>query len=157
MQNTAPQLTDVRNIKIEKPLPASNVQEIINQLVEKVTELKDNGRTDTTVTLKQPPLFAGTNIVVTAYDSARGQFNISFENLTQKAKELLDMRVNQDALLLSLEKKGYAVHILTATTIIENRPTTIDVPTPREQARDQSQQDTPDQRRRNREKDEETA
>lgn len=110
-------------VKAEKPvLPASNIQEIINQMVSQVTEIKDTGRTETIVTLKHPPLFAGANIVVTAFDSAKGEFNITFENLTQAAKNILDMQSNKDSLLLALQEKGYNVHILTATTLSENRP-----------------------------------
>lgn len=110
-------------VKAEKPvLPASNIQEIINQMVSQVTEIKDSGRTETIVTLKHPPLFAGANIVVTGFDSAKGEFNITFENLTQAAKNILDMQANRDSLLVALQEKGYNVHILTATTLSENRP-----------------------------------
>lgn len=111
------------DMKTEKAtLPVSNIQDIINQLVDKVAEMKDQGRTDTVVTLKQPPTLAGANLVVTAFDSAKGEFNISFENLTQAAKNLLDQRANQQSLKLALEEKGYAVHIITTTTLVENRP-----------------------------------
>lgn len=101
-------------------LPPSHIQDIINQLVQKISIIEVSGRTDTTLTLKHPPLFEGANLIVTAFDSAKGEFNISFENLTQAAKQLLDMRVNQESLRTALEQKGYAVHILTATTLIEH-------------------------------------
>lgn len=121
-------------------LPVKNIQEIIDQLVSRVYEIKDTGRTDTTITLKHPPLFAGADIVVTAYDSAKGEFNISFQNLTQAAKNALDMQVNRDSLLLSLEQKGYAVHILSTTTIVENR--TIAEARPSEERPGEQRQDT---------------
>lgn len=117
------QVANVTPVKGEKPiLPASHIQEIIDQMVSQVTEIKDTGRTETIVTLKHPPLFAGADIVVTAFDSAKGEFNISFENLSQAAKNILDQQSNRDSLLLALEQKGYNVHILTATTLAENRP-----------------------------------
>jgi len=111
------------NLKAEKAtVPASNIQEIINQMVEKVAEMKDTGKTETIVTLKNPPAFAGATIVVTSFDNAKNEFNISIENLTQSAKDMMDMQHNRDSLLQALEQKGYAVHILAATTIDENRP-----------------------------------
>lgn len=111
------------NISTEKAvIPVSNIQEIINQMVAKVTEMKNAGTTETVVTLKHPPIFEGATIVVTGFDSAKNEFNITIENLTQAAKQLLDQQGNKDSLLHSLEQKGYAVHILTTTTVAENRP-----------------------------------
>lgn len=115
--------TNPIDTKVEKgTLLSASIQEIIKQLVDKVEELKQDGRTETTITLKQPPILAGANLIVTSFESAHGEFNISFQNLTQAAKDLLDLRANQDSLRFALEQKGYAVHILTTTTFIENRP-----------------------------------
>lgn len=114
------------NLRTEKAvIPASHIQEIIDQMVAKVTEIKNTGTTETVVTLKHPPMFAGATVVVTAFDNAKNEFNISIENLTQAAKNLVDLQTNRDSLLLALEQKGYAIHILTTTTITETRPTEI--------------------------------
>lgn len=102
-------------------VPVSNIQEIINQMIEKVTEMKNTGSTETVVTLKHPPMFEGAKIVVTAFDSAKNEFNISIENLTQAGKQLMDQEANKNNLLLALEQKGYAVHIFNTTTVTENR------------------------------------
>ena len=40
-------------------------------MIEKVAEIKDTGTTETVVTLKHPPLFAGATVVVTAFDNAK--------------------------------------------------------------------------------------
>jgi len=134
-------------IKTEKPAaPVANVQAIIDQLVEKVVEMKDAGRTDTVITLKNPPLFAGASIVVTAFDSAKGEFNLSFENLTQQAKSLLDLQSNRDSLIQALDQKGYGVHIVTTTTLIENRAIFTDA----QQAQQERERQNPDQQRRQR-------
>jgi len=101
------------------PPPTSNIQEIINQLVEKMYEVKQDGETDTVVVLKQPPMFAGANIILTSHENAPGEFNLSFQNLSQMAKNILDMRVNQDSLKSGLEQKGYMIHIITTMTEIE--------------------------------------
>lgn len=97
----------------------SHIQEIIDQIVHKIYTLNVDGRTETTVTLKHPPMFAGAHVVLTTYDTAKGEFNIAFENLTPEAKRLLDMQENQKSLKLALEEKGYAMHIMTTTTAVE--------------------------------------
>lgn len=111
------------NISTEKAIiPVSNIQEIITQMIEKVTEMKKSGTTETVLTLKNPPLFEGATIIITAFDNAKNEFNITIENLTQAGKHLMDQQGNKDSLLLALEQKGYTVHILTTTTLAENRP-----------------------------------
>lgn len=97
----------------------SNIQEIVDQIVTNIYTLKVEGKTETLITLKHPPLFEGANLVITAFDTAKGEFNIAFENLTQMAKHFLEMQDNQNALRLALEDKGYVVHIITTTTITE--------------------------------------
>lgn len=101
----------------EKPAPiAPRIQEIVDKLVDKLYIATVEGKTDTTVVLKHPPLMRGASVVITEFDSAKGEFNIKFENLTQAAKELLDMRENQENLRLALDQKGYTVHIMVTTT-----------------------------------------
>lgn len=124
-----------------------NLQAIIDQLVDKVVELKANDTTETTITLKYPPMFEGTNIVVTSFDSAKGQFNISFENLTQQAKNILDQQANRQSLMSSLEQKGYAVHIVHTTTLVEHKPIIADVQPNRNPDRERRDQDQRQQKR----------
>lgn len=108
---------------VEAPAPprtvSANIQEIVDQIIANLYTLSRDGKTETLVTLKHPPLFDGANLVIKAFDSAKGEFNISFENLTQAAKQILDARDSQNSLRLALEDKGFVVHIITATTITE--------------------------------------
>lgn len=129
-------------------IPVSNIQEIINQMIQKVTEMKHSGQTDTIVTLKNPPLFEGATIIVSAFDSAKNEFNITIENLTQAGKQLLDQQGNKEQLLLALEQKGYAVHILTTTTLVENRP--VDNLPQEEETNRQSREEQQDRQNNNR-------
>jgi hypothetical protein len=102
------------------------LKDLVDQLVKQLTIVSDpnSGKTDTTLTLKHPPLFAGANVTVTAFKSAKGEFNITFENLNPQAKVLIDLAENQNALRNSLEQKGYMVHIVIATTTtLENTQT----------------------------------
>lgn len=105
----------------EQPMAMNHIQAIVDQIIKKLyTVTNADGKTDTTIVLKHPPLFEGATIVVSSFETARGQFNISFENLTQQAKYVMDMASNRQALLDNLHSKGYEVHILTTTTVLEN-------------------------------------
>ena len=101
------------------PIRAQQLQEIVDQIVSKLHTISSQGSTDTLVQLKHPPLFAGASVVIKSFESAKGEFNITFENLTQAAKQMLDMQENQNSLRFALEQKGFTVHILTATTLSE--------------------------------------
>lgn len=124
----------------DKPaLPPVHMQAIIDQLVEKIVQLETGDRTETVITLKQPPILAGADLIVTGFNSAKGEFNITFQKLTQAAKDLLDMRVHQQSLLLALEQKGYAVHIVTTTTLTELNLPAAGASTPEDRNRRQDQ------------------
>lgn len=99
---------------------APQLQEIIDQIVQKMYTAKVGGETDTTIVLKHPPHFEGATVIIKSFETAPGEFNIQFENLSPQAKQLLDMQENQKSLKLALEEKGYAVHIITASTDIDS-------------------------------------
>lgn len=98
-----------------------SLQELITQLVDKMYTMKKDGTTDTVLILKHPPLFQGATLTLTSFDSAKGEFNISFNNLNPMAKELLDMQQAQNSLKKALDEKGYTVHIIVVTTETDTR------------------------------------
>ncbi|MBA3602579.1 MAG: hypothetical protein H0W50_02835 [Parachlamydiaceae bacterium] len=99
-----------------KPIPASaTLRALIEQLVKEITVMIKSDKSETTLTLSQPPLFAGAQVTMTGFDSARGEVNITFANLTQNAQMVVQQQ--QQNLLAGLEAKGYHVHIFTATTV----------------------------------------
>ncbi len=100
-------------------MTSQELQEIIDQIVSKIYTVKLDGQTDTVITLKHPPLFAEATVVLKAFENAKGEFNIAFENLNPAAKKVLEMQENQNSLRFALEQRGYAVHIITATTLTE--------------------------------------
>lgn len=103
------------------PMPKAHLQAIVDQIVDKLYTVQAAGQTNTIIVLKHPPIFEGANVVVTSFNSATKEFNLSFENLRPDAKLLLDNNVN--ALKQALEDKGFAnaVHQITTTTEIEHR------------------------------------
>ncbi len=92
----------------------STLQTLIDQIVDKLYTVKNGGVTDTVMTIKNPPILAGSELVLTEYDIAKGEYNIAFTNLTQAGKALLDSQ--QANLLSALERQGYVTHIVITTT-----------------------------------------
>lgn len=101
---------------------AARIQEIVDRIVDGIYTLENTGKTDTIITLKNIPLFADARIVISAYDSATKEFNLSFENLRPDAKQIID--INLASLRTALEDKGNVLHIVTTTTFIEHPITT---------------------------------
>lgn len=150
-----PSVVEIGDQKLEKMLPSQKmtVQQLVDAIVKAVTTVEVQGKTDTIVTLKQPPDFANANLILTSYESAKGEFNIRFENLTPKA--LMDLQLNQESLLSTLQQKGYTVHMVITTTQIE----TPQIATAQSQqtSRDSEQQQEKQEQQRRRQKEEEEA
>jgi hypothetical protein len=139
---------------VESRSNATSIKEVIDRITKEILTLEQNGKTDTVVILQNPPRFKDARLVLTSFDSAKKEFNISFENLTQEAQRLL--ADNLHALKNSLEEKGYAavVHMMTATTLIEH-PIPSDAQKSREESREQNprergDEESPQQQQRNR-------
>lgn len=110
--------TSIQSPTVERPrLTPQQIKEIVSQIVEKIATVETKGKTDTLITLRHPPMFAGSSVVIRSFDTAKGEFNITFENLTQAAKQLIETQESQNSLKSALEQKGYTVHIVTATTL----------------------------------------
>jgi len=108
------QVTKTENV--QRPDQVKQIEEIIDQIVNKVYILKQEGKTDTVMTLRYPPMFAGAQLRVTSYDTARGEFNLSFSQLSNEAKAVLDMQQARNDLQRHLEQRGYTAHIVVVTT-----------------------------------------
>ena len=104
-------------VQLERPSLSPDMLKLIDHMVEQITTLTNEGKTDTSIILKNPPMFDGANLKLTSFDSARGEFNISFENLKPEALRLL--QGSMDSLKMAMNDKGFTVHIMTATTIAE--------------------------------------
>lgn len=93
--------------------------EFAHKLVKKITAMKQGGKTEITLTLKNMSLFNGGILKVVEHDSARGQFNLTFTNLNPKAHALVLGTDATRILKESMEAKGLTFHIITASTEIE--------------------------------------
>lgn len=106
------------NVSGEKALPpTTNIYLLVEQMIKHLSVMTVGDKHETTVTLQQPPLFAGAQLQITGFESARGELNVSFANLTVPAQQLLAQQ--QQNLLQALELRGYHVHIFTASTYNE--------------------------------------
>lgn len=108
----------------ESPIAAHGLSPELKLLIEHVTkslqQIESQGKTETIVVVDNPPIFKGVQVVLTAYATAKKEYNLAFENLTQAAKNLID--ANIASLRSTLENQGYAnaIHIITTTTKIEH-------------------------------------
>lgn len=126
------------------------MKDLIEQVVKQMYTVSQTDKTDTVMTLQHPPLFHDARLIVTAYDTARGQYNITFENLTQAAQRILDLEENRRSLLNALEHKGYNVQMFTTTTVMEQRMA-VEEPYAqqgKQEERDQGQGENPRKRKR---------
>jgi hypothetical protein len=132
---------------------SADLQLLINELAREISGVKDQGLSETTVELKSP-LFDGARLVLTSTDSARNEFNIKFENLSQAAQLVLNNQSNRSDLMSNLERQGYNVHIFVATTFDERAAITANADNTPNREREGGQQQ---QQRRGNRSDEELA
>lgn len=151
----ATQKLDAPTTSISSSVPAvvrkdlANLVDQITAMIKTLYTVEKAGQTDTVMVLDHPPLVKGAQVVISSFDSARGQLNISFEGLTAAAQKILGDEVNRQGLITSLHEKGYGVQILTVTTAIEHR-LTVDQSAFRE--RDQRGEEQQHQREQEKEK-----
>lgn len=124
------QNVELSNINIH-PAVAPAVRKDLANLVDQLTVMikslytvQKGEQTDTVMKIDHP-LLKGGQVVISSFDTARGQLNISFEGLSQAAQRILGDEINKQALITALHEKGYGVQILTVTTAIEHAPPSI--------------------------------
>ncbi len=98
--------------------PVSNARETLLKLaqsmVDQIQLVKSSGQTDTTFTLKQPPMFEGVTVKITEFDSSQKQFNVAFGDVNNPtARALIEQQDNQVRLQQALLDRGYTVQMVT--------------------------------------------
>lgn len=106
-----------REAPVARPSIHADIIKLIDQMVEKITTFSNEGKTDTTITIKNPAMFDGATLKITSFDSARGEFNVAFQNLKPEAQKLL--QENMDGFKIAMQNKGFTVHIATASTVAD--------------------------------------
>lgn len=119
---------------------AEQLQQLVQKIIDSIQQMELKGQVDTIVTLSHPPMLKGAQVVLTSFNSAKGEFNIAFEKLSQPAKVFLDSAGHIDTLKAGLEQKGYVTHIITTSTLEETRPFSTSEAFSREDERQRQQQ-----------------
>ncbi len=87
---------------------------LAKEMVEQIQKVIEPGKTETTLTLKHPPLFSGVEIKITEFDTSQKQFNLTFSNiLNPEARALIELSSNQARLQEALIAKGYTLQMIT--------------------------------------------
>lgn len=108
----APTIALVDNVSKPEAVPATrDLQEIIDHVVNSISLLQANDQTDLLVTLRNPPILSGAELVLSSYGSAKGEFNVAFYNLTQESQQFLQQMHAQTGIKQALEQKGYIMHM----------------------------------------------
>lgn len=131
----------------ETARPAT-IQELATQIIDHIQIMRKDNQTQTTLTLRHPPILEGATITLTTSDHAKREFNIAFANLSPDAKLLLDRKFTEDSLTETLERKGIIVHMLTTSTQAETL-LTVDAGQASRDRQDQQQQQQQQQKRQN--------
>lgn len=97
------------------------IEEIASKIVQEVSLVEQEGTSELQITFKEESLFSGAKLVIEDFDSTKKEFNIKLENLNQKAQELVSQQTHQASLRLALEKRGYTLHRMVATTETETK------------------------------------
>ena len=111
-QSSAPQTQGPEAAK--QAFSPAQVKEIVDQIVKELYILEQAGRSETVIVLQKPAILNQVQIVITSFESANKELNLSFENLTAQAKNLLD--ANMESLKRTLTDQGYTTQMITTTT-----------------------------------------
>jgi hypothetical protein len=95
--------------KIEK------IQEIIDKITDEILHIENEKKGESTlIILKDEGTFKGASIKISDFDSSKKEFNITIDNLSPPAKELVQR--SAESLMERLATLGYTVQNFTATS-----------------------------------------
>lgn len=112
VQNVAP--VEVNKLADQPTRAREVLLQLAQQMVEKIQKVTSPGRTDTTLLLNHPPLFAGVSLRITEFDTSKKQFNVTFFDLKDPtARMLVELPDNQLKLQQALLDRGYTLQMIT--------------------------------------------
>lgn len=116
--NITPQITPVEKSAVQgvsakaAAAPQHDLQQIIDHVVKTIALLQSQNQTDVVVTLRNPPIMEGAQLVLSSFSGASKEFNIAFYNLTQAAQQFLT-QIHAEASIKRtlLERNEFLVHM----------------------------------------------
>jgi hypothetical protein len=130
---------------------AETIRELADQIIQSIQIMTREDRTDTVVTLRYPPLLEGAQLTLSEFNHAKGEFNLTFGNLSPEAKLFLDRKLTEDSLTETLERKGIIVHTISTTTQNES---VFSVEQPDQASREDQEQQKREQQQRQQQQEE---
>ena len=91
---------------------AQTMADLVTSMVQQISQVSFSDRTETLVTLVHPPVFEGAQVIIREFNQAKGEFSVSFHDLSPQASALLLERTNQRLLQDGFERRGLTIHIL---------------------------------------------
>lgn len=88
---------------------------LFETIAKKMLLLQYADRKETFITLENPPMFKGAQLLIREFKSALGQYNIFFYNLSPEAQSLLQQKKEQEHLQKMLQEQGLVYHQLIVT------------------------------------------
>lgn len=99
--------------------------QLAEQMCKRIERVQAPDRTDTTLTLQHPPLFAGVEVRITEFKTSQNQFNVTFVGVTDPtARMLIEMPKHQAVLQQTLIDKGYILQTITIEQTILGQSST---------------------------------
>ena len=106
------------SMPIAEPVPTlsgAEIKALVTEMVDYISNMNQDGVSTTTVQITHPPIFNGATIVIQEHDTAKGEFNVNFTNLSPEAQSLIENRANQLLLRKSMEEKGCILQMITTS------------------------------------------
>lgn len=104
------------------------ILEIIKQTIEALSTMQTKAETTTTIQIKHPPMFAGASLEIVETKTAKGEFNITFANLSPEARRIIESQANQMQLQQSLLERGYTLRNVVIAPDVSFRPQPSPIP-----------------------------
>jgi len=107
-----------------------DMQQTIDAIVEAITLLQSGDQTDMKVLLSNPPILAGSEVVLTNYMGESRKFDVAFYNLTASSQQFLQQMQAEHGIRQALADSGYVLHMYAAnvqpyepivSTVADNR------------------------------------
>lgn len=112
----APVVHAIESVAKPQAVPMTrDLQEVIDHVVKSISLLSASNQTDLLVTLRNPPILSGSELVLSSFGTAKGEFNVAFYNLTQASQQFLQQIHAQTGIKQALEQKGYIMHMFIAS------------------------------------------
>ena len=108
----APPVTPSRTTELPQEVRLLTLHQLVEQISSHLSIMTSRHMQEITVDIKYPPLFAGARLTIREFQQAKGEFNLTFENLSPDARLLIESKVQQKRLHDALDEKGYKIHLI---------------------------------------------